>query len=159
MQNINLSIRQAVLNAITPIVWQSKNIYSFADFAQYSAQKPQALIPNGVGKTYEAYIILLNQNSNLNDQNKCTRNDQASIQIQVTTKFPSGTGGSTQAEQIAELILNKLYPVDKKHMAISLQHPLYVWKSQVELVKNLNYDDEVGRTFITQLVISCQVSQ
>lgn len=154
MQNINLAIRQAVLNAINPIVYQTKSIYSFADYVLPSTSKPIALIG-----TMQAYIILLNQNSNLNDQNKCNRNDSASIQIQVTTKFPSGTGGSTQAEQIAELILNKLYPNNNKFMLISLPSPLYVWKSQVELVKNLNYDDEIGRTFITQLVISCQVSQ
>lgn len=154
MQNINLAIRAAVLNAINPILFQGKNIYTHADYLQASSSKPIAVIG-----TMQAYIILLNQNANLNDINKCNRNDQASLQIQVTTKFPSGTGGSTQAEQIAELILNKLYPVDKKHMAITLQAPLSLWKSQVELVKNLNYDDEVGRTFITQIVISCQVSQ
>lgn len=154
MQNINIPIRDAVISAITPITYQGKNIYSFADYALFSASKPIAKYDK-----FNAYIIILNQSSNLNDINKCNRNDQCSLQIQVTTKFPSGTGGSTQAEQIAELVLNKLYPNNTKHMAITLQPPLSLWKSQVELVKNLNYDDEVGRTFITQLVISCQISQ
>lgn len=161
MQNINLAIRQAVLNAINPVIYQGKNIYAYNDKVMLSASKPAVYldIPNSSNKV-QAYIIILNQNSNNNDQNKDNRNDQASIQLQITTRFVSGTGERKQNDEITQLVLNKLYPNGNKRMSVVLPDGLNLWKCYLEINKPLPaLIDDTATVYITQLVISCQVSQ
>lgn len=154
MQITTLPLRGAVIEAIEPIVYQGKNIYAFDEYVLETSTRKKTVYPK-----FTAYIIILNQTSNNRELNKCVRNNQDTIQIQVTTVWPENTGNSRAAEEIADLVLKKLYPATNKNTSLQLPGGLHVWKSNVETVRNINYDSETSRTFITQLVIECQISQ
>jgi hypothetical protein len=112
-----------------------------------------------LSKGCQAYIILLNQTSNEARSNKCNRNNNDSIQIQITTVWPAGKGGSKVAEEIAQVILNLLFPSNVKNTDLALSNGLSMWKSELLSSRNINYDGNSSRVWITQLILESWISQ
>lgn len=153
MRNTNLAFRTAIINALDAISYNGKNIYPFEEYYQPSGLRVKAVYAN-----FEAYIIVLNQTLNDNSP-KCVRNDEVSIQIQINTVWPAGKGGSKSAEEISELIMNRLFTTDGLFKNITIPEPFGLWKMDVLTVRNMNYDENASRVWVTQLVVTASVTQ
>jgi len=157
MKSVTLAIRTAYVEKTTGITFLTKVIPVFEEYVQETATKKKAILTIGTMQI-EAYIILLNQTVNDNSP-KCQRNDQTSIQAQVTTVFPLGKGGTKTAEQIAELFMDKLFVNSNLETNLVLPPPFHIWKSVMEGVKNINYTTDTNSVWITQLILNHYVSQ
>jgi len=156
MKNTNLAIRTAVataLNADGGILYSgTQKIATFEEYLQETTTRKKAVLVTGNLQETEAYIILLNQTQNEGQGNKCIRNDECSIQLQVTTVWPAGKGGSKIAELISELALERLETV-------TLPEPFGLWKYDTVGIRNLNYDSQSTRTWIVQITLKFSVTQ
>lgn len=110
-------------------------------------------------QTVKAYVILLNQTSNYDPILKCLRNDQSSIQIQVTTIFPSGTGGSELAEIIGDSVKLKIWPFGNNNNNLQIDPAFKIWKITYESARNIPYDTDTNRVWVHQMTFLCHVSQ
>jgi len=155
MKNTNLAIRTAVataLNAGGGIIHSgTQKIASFEEYLQETDTRKKAILTVG-NLSLEAYIILLNQTQNEGIGSKCGRNDECSIQLQVTTVYPSGKGGSKIAEEISDLALARL-------ASVALPDPFGLWKYDTVGIRNLNYDAQSTRTWIVQITLNFSVTQ
>ncbi len=156
MKNPNPEIRKAVFDALNVgggIVYSgTQKICTFEEYLQETTTKKRALLVAGNQEQTEAYIILLNQTLNEGIGNKCGRNDECSIQIQITTVWPAGKGGSIIAERIGDLAMQRLE-------TIQLPEPFGLWRSTIEAVSNINYNSNDTRTWIVQYTLSYSVTQ
>lgn len=156
MQITSLSYRQALIQALdTQVLYDSTSIRVWEEYVMETETKRIVTLSKGC----QAYIILLNQTSNEARSNKCNRNNNDSIQIQVTTVWPAGKGGSKVAEEIAQVILNLLFPSNVKNTDLVLSNGLSIWKSELLSSRNINYDGDSSRTWICQLILESWISQ
>ena len=154
MQSTTLAFRTAIVNALNNIVFDTKRIGVFEEYVQETSTNKKALLAN-----CEAYIILLNQTSNDNSA-RCVRNDEVSIQIQITTVFPAGKGGSKTSEQISELVINQLFTSDGLFKKIAMPSPFGLWKMELPVSgRQLNFNENESRIWITQLVVLGYLNQ
>lgn len=154
MRNTNLAFRTAIVNALDAIPYNGKNIYPFEEYYMPSGVRVKAVYPG----LFEAYIIILNQTLN-DDSLRCVRNDEVSIQIQINTVWPGGKGGSKAAEEISEIVMNRLFTTDGLFKNITMPEPFGLWKMDLLTVRNMNYDENASRVWVTQLVITASVTQ
>jgi len=158
MKLVTTPIRSALATLLSGIPFMGKTINAFEEYLQESTTKKKAVFLVG-NQSVTAYIILLNQTVNDNSS-KCMRNDETSIQVQITTIFPADTGGSFIAEQISDLVLAKLFNVDNMQItAISLPDPFEIWRARFISSRNINYNTDTNRVWITQLTLSFSVNQ
>lgn len=156
MQITSLPYRTALVQALdTHILYQSTSIRVWEEYVSETDTKRIVTLNNGC----QAYVILLNQTSNEARSNKCNRNNNDSIQIQITTVWPAGKGGSKTAEEIAQVILNLLFPSNVKNTDLSLSNGLSIWKSELLSNRNINYDGDSSRVWICQLILESWISQ
>lgn len=155
----SLPYRIAVLNALMGNVsYQGKKVGIYEDYVAETANNKKAMLTVGTGQV-EAYIILLNQTSNESLSNKCSRNNNDTIQIQINTVWPAGKGGSRIAEEIANVVLGVLFPTSIKNTDLVLYGGLDMWKSELMSTRNINYDGSSSRTWVVQLVLESMISQ
>lgn len=152
MQITTLPYRTAIVEALNNVVYQGKRIGVFEEYVQESTANKKAILTN-----CEAYIILLNQTSN-NNSPKCHRNNEDSIQIQITTVYPAGKGGTKVAEEIANVVLGILFPYEHYKSNISIPN-MSVWKSELIGNRNINFNENESRTWIHQLILVSNISQ
>jgi len=158
MKLVTTPIRSALATLLSGIPFMGKTINSFEEYLQESTTKKKAVLTVG-SQQVTAYIILLNQTVNDNSS-KCLRNDEASIQVQVTTVFPADAGGSLVAEQIADLVLARLFDVDNMQITgINLPEQFEIWRARFISSRNINYNTDTNRVWITQLTLSFSVNQ
>lgn len=156
MQITTLPFRTALVQALdTHVLYQSTSIRVWEEYVMETDTKRIVTLNNGC----QAYIILLNQTSNEARSNKCNRNNNDSIQIQITTVWPAGKGGSKTAEEIAQIVLNLLFPSNVKNTDLTLSNGLSMWKSELLGSRNIPYDGDSSRTWITQLILESWISQ
>ena len=156
MQITSLSYRQAVIQALdTHVLYDSQSIRVWEEYVMPTDTKRIVTLSNGC----QAYIILLNQTSNEARSNKCNRNNNDSIQIQINTVWPAGKGGSKTAEEIAQVILNLLFPSNVKNTNLALSNGLSLWKSELLSSRNINYDGNSSRVWTCQLILESWISQ
>lgn len=153
MQITTLPYRTAIVTALNNVVYQTKRIPVYEEYLQPTESNKIAMLSGSV----EAYIILLNQTSN-NNSPKCHRNNEDSIQIQITTVFPAGKGGSKIAEEISNVVLGILFPLEHYKSNISIEN-MDVWKSELIGSRNINYNLNASRVWITQLTLVSNISQ
>lgn len=152
MEVTTLKYRTAIVNALNNVQYKGKRIGLFEEYLSETSTNKKAIFP-----TFEAYVILLNQTSN-NNSPKCHRNNEDSIQIQITTVYPAGKGGSKVAEEIANVILGILFPTEHYKSNISIPD-MDVWKSELLSSRNIMYDLTSSRTWIHQLILVSNISQ
>lgn len=152
MEVTTLKYRTAIVNALSNVQYQGKRIGVFEEYLAETSTNKKA-----VYSTFEAYIILLNQTSN-NNSPKCHRNNEDSIQIQITTVYPAGKGGSKVAEEIANVILEILFPTEHYKSNIAIPN-MDVWKSELLGSRNIKYDLSESRIWIHQLLLISNISQ
>jgi len=152
MQITTLPYRTAIVNALNNVQYQYKRIGVFEEYLQETSTNKKAVFP-----TFEAYIILLNQTSNDNSP-KCHRNNEDSIQIQITTVYPAGKGGSKVAEEIANVVLGILFPNEFYKSNLTIPN-MDVWKSELIGTRNLNFNENESRIWINQLILVSNISQ
>lgn len=150
MKNVNLALRKAYVAALTGLQYGGKTIPVYEEEMQGTV----ATLADGT----QAYIILLNQTSN-NDSPKCVRTDFASIQIQITTVWPSNKGGSRVAQEISEVIMATLFPDKFYSTSIVLPSPFNMWQSFLESCRPIQYDTTTNRVWIEQMIMSHRISQ
>jgi len=156
MKITTLPLRAALVQALdTHILYQSTSIRVWEEYVMETDTKRIVTLNNGC----QAYIILLNQTSNEARSNKCNRNNNDSIQIQITTVWPAGKGGSKTAEEIANVILGLLFPSNVKNTDLALSNGLSIWKSELLSSRNINFDGNSSRTWICQLILESWISQ
>lgn len=152
----SLPYRTAIFQALSGnISYQNKNVGVFEDYVAETSNNKKAILTGNV----EAYIILLNQTSNESQSNKCNRNNNDSIQIQINTVWPAGKGGSKIAEEIANVVLGVLFTTSIKNTDLVLPNGLDMWKSELMSTRNINYDGSSSRTWVVQLVLESWISQ
>jgi len=157
MKITTLPFRTAVVNNLnlgTGVVYLTKKIPVFEEIVTVDTTRP---VPT-IGK-YTAYILLINQTANNDPMNKCTHNEQVTIQIQCVTKWPSGTGSSGEAERIAQLVLDRLFPASDIKPNLTLSNDLDLWKGEVMSILNLNYADDANHVWNTIITLLCRVMQ
>lgn len=110
-------------------------------------------------QTVSVYVILLNQTSNFDPIMKCVRNDQSSIQVQVNTIYPSGTGGSELAETIGDLIKIKIWPFGNDNNNLQIDPAFNLWKFSYESARNIPYDTDTNRVWVHQMAFLGHVTQ
>lgn len=159
MKLTTLPLRQSLLTALDGnIIYQGKSIRVFEEFLQDTPTKKKAILTFGT-VTAEAYVILLNQTSNEARSNKCNRNNDDSIQIQVTTVYPAGKGGSKVSEEIANIVLDLLFPTSVKETSLTVGGGIDLWHSDLLGSRNIQYDLTSSRVWITQLILECWIEQ
>jgi len=156
MKDVLRPVRTAFYNTVKQdLKYQNVTIPVYEEYMP-AAAKPAVLTFNN--QTVKAYVILLNQTSNFDPVLKCIRNDQSSIQVQVTTQFPSGSGGSELAELIGDLIKAKIFPSANTN-ALQLDPAFKLWKCNYESGRNIPYDTETNRVWVHQMTFLCYVAQ
>lgn len=120
------------------------------------APKTIPTVTDGSSKV-QVYIVLLNATAN-DDSPKCHRNDQVSIQVQVNTIWPQNTGRMSMADEIAEAFLAKVFPTNDLNSELVVPG-FHLWKSTVESIRPISYDNESSRQFVNQIILSCKMSQ
>lgn len=156
MKITTLPFRTAIVQALdTHVLYQSTSIRVWEEYVMETENKRIVTLNQGC----QAYIILLNQTSNEDNSNKCNRNTNDSIQIQINTVWPAGKGGSKTAEEISNVVLSLLFPTTVKNTDLDLGADLQLWRSQLVSSININYDGDSSRTWITQLIIEGWISQ
>lgn len=151
MINPNKVFRKAIFEAIGAIPFKTGNVYAFEE--ELIETGPRKKLVTDVA---EYYIILLNQTANDNSS-KCGRNDALSIQIQCTSVFKNNKGGSLDAETISELVMDKLFP-DNIGIVPS-PTGTQLWKLNLDSVRNIQYNEVNSKTWITQLIVTAELSQ
>lgn len=159
LQVTTLPFRTAIVGALLGnVLYQTKKIGVFEEYVAETTTNKKAILTIGTAQV-EAYIVILNQTSNEARSNKCTRNNDDSIQIQINTVWPAGKGGSKVAEEIANVVLGILFPTSNKQTELVLSDGLSLWKSDLLTNRNMNYDGTATRTWVTQLVIEGWIGQ
>jgi len=97
MQEISHLLRQAVLNKIAPLVVAGITIPINDSFLNPHT-KP-AIIAGG-----KAYVLIGPQNEAETTNNRCASRQAVSLQIDIVTKFPMGSGGKITSELISNQI-------------------------------------------------------
>jgi len=155
MQITTLPYRKSIINALDGnILYETQSIRVWEEYVMETDTKRIVKLSMGC----EAYVILLNQTSNETQSNKCNRNNNDSIQIQITTVWPANKGGSQVAEEIADVILGLLFEDSVKNSVLTIPN-MDVWKSELVSSRNINYDGNSSRTWVTQLVLEAWISQ
>lgn len=156
MQITTLPFRTSLIQALdTNVLYDSQSIRVWEEYVMPTDTKRIVTLSDGC----QAYIILLNQTSNEARSNKCNRNNNDSIQIQITTVWPAGKGGSKTAEEIANVILGLLFPSNVKNTDLALSNGLSMWKSELLSSRNINFDGDSSRVWICQLIVESWISQ
>lgn len=158
MRSPSLPLRTAYANKLnTGIIYEGKQIFAFEEFLQETTTRKKAIIQIGT-MNIEAYIILLNQTENRNGQ-KCHHSDECSIQVQINTVYPSNKGGSKVAEEIADLVYQKLFPTNDLKADIVLPAPFNCWKSSKESARNIPYSTDSANVWVHQILFANYISQ
>jgi hypothetical protein len=101
MREIATDIRIAVINAITPLTLSGVTI------PIYDTELPPTINPaNYVNSA--AYVLITDQNEAETTNNDCSIRQDATIQINIVTKFPQGSGGKKLSENISNAIQQKM---------------------------------------------------
>jgi hypothetical protein len=101
MRDIATDIRIAVINAITPLT------LSGVTLPVYDTELPPTINPaNYVNSA--AYVLITDQNEAETTNNDCSIRQNATIQINIVTKFPQGSGGKKLSENISNAIQQKM---------------------------------------------------
>ena len=101
MREIATDIRIAVINAITPLT------LSGVTLPVYDTELPPTINPaNYVNSA--AYVLITDQNEAETTNNDCSIRQNATIQINIVTKFPQGSGGKKLSENISNAIQQKM---------------------------------------------------
>jgi hypothetical protein len=101
MREIATDIRIAVINAITPLT------LSGVTLPVYDTELPPTINPaNYVNSA--AYVLITDQNEAETTNNDCSIRQNATVQINIVTKFPQGSGGKKLSENISNAIQLKM---------------------------------------------------
>jgi hypothetical protein len=101
MREIATDIRIAVINAITPLTLSGVTI------PIYDTELPPTINPaNYVNSA--AFVLITEQNEAETTNNDCSIRQDATIQINIVTKFPQGSGGKKLSENISNAIQQKM---------------------------------------------------
>lgn len=101
MREIATDIRIAVINAITPLTLSGVTI------PIYDTELPPTINPaNYVNSA--AFVLITDQNEAETTNNDCSIRQNATIQINIVTKFPQGSGGKKLSENISNSIQQKM---------------------------------------------------
>jgi hypothetical protein len=158
MKSPTLAVRTALVQKLKDsVTYTGTKIPTYEAYVQETPANRIARLTIG-NEEVLAYIILLNQTSN-DISPKCLRNDSTTIQVQVTTVWPNDKGGSRTAEEISELVTDVLFTDDGLFSKLELPEPLDTWMGLLRSSDNIYYDTETNRVWITQLMLSYEVSQ
>lgn len=153
MKSATLGIRTAFFDALQGIVYKGVTIPVWEEVINGS------ISVIGVGNMQaEAYIIIQNQTAN-DISVKCRRTDECSIQVQINTRWAIGTGGSKSAEEIGELVCDKLFTATNLETSVVLDSPFQMWKSKLESTRNIPYQTEDKFVWVHNMVFTAWVSQ
>lgn len=157
MKGVDLPLRKAYVLALSNLTYKGVKIPVYEEKATPTTNRPFANIPYG-NTTVQAYIVLLNQTSNDNSS-KCIRNDQASIQVQITTVWPQDKGGSLMAEEISDLVTAELFDESGLFNLMVLPTPFEIWKGVLEGARNMPYETETNSVWVRQLILNNWITQ
>lgn len=101
MREIATDIRVAVINAISPLIVGGITIPVRDTFLPPSVAPANYL-------SGQAYVLLTDQNEAETTNNDCSIRQTASININIITKFPQGSGGKKASENISNAIQLKM---------------------------------------------------
>lgn len=102
------------------------------------------------------YVII--QNQTVNDASlKCGINQDSSLQLDIVTIFNANSGGSRQAELIANEILELIFPV--KEIVLPAQIGIKIWRGWLEGSRNITQETSTSRIFRKILILNHTITQ
>lgn len=147
------------MQALSGLTYMGQHIPVYEEYVNETTGNAKAKLPVAFG-TVEAYVTMMNQGDNDNSLTKCMEDSVSSIQLQITTVWLNGIGGSKHAENIELEIYKLLYPDSGYRYKTSLVIPeANIWKSERLSTQNINYQDESRRVWIRQAIMNNYVSQ
>jgi hypothetical protein len=153
MRSTSKPFRTSVYDAIKNVTYLGELIPVASEYANSTP----AILNIGNNKQAKAWIQLTNQTSDDNSP-KCHRNDLNSIQIQVRVAYNANSGSYEHAENIADLILEILFPIGNE-FEMPIESPFHVWNMSKESERNINYQDSTDRIWMKNILITAQIEQ
>jgi hypothetical protein len=101
MREISTDIRVAIINAISPLTLSGTII------PVHDTELPVSIAP-AIYLGSQAYVLITDQNEAETTNNDCSIRQNATIQINIVTKFPQGSGGKKLSENISNAIQQKM---------------------------------------------------
>jgi hypothetical protein len=101
MKELSYRLRLAVIDAISPLIFDSVEIPVFDQVVNPSTQLP-------IIRGAQTYVLVNNQSQSETTNNKCTNRFNGNLTFDVVTKYPKNMGGSLVSELIGELIMNEI---------------------------------------------------
>lgn len=154
MEDVMTVLRKAYVSQLSQyLTWNSQSI---PVCEEYLNKDPARIMYDN--REVQLYVIILNQVSN-NTSPKCMQEDQSSLQIKITTVFPSGTGGSRLAEIIGNMARAFLFENGHATSTLVLSPPFNLWKAVIEGSRNINYETNNSREWNHIITINNWVTQ
>lgn len=152
MIEVSHLLRKAYIATLSPINYLGKVIPIYDTF-----EKEAAILPIGNSTQCFAYILIHDITVN-DDSLKCGVNQNASIQVQIVTKFNANTGESLHSEIIGSLCLQKLAP-NSQRIEVTLDDPAYNWLGRYESSRPINSETATNRIFTKNYIFSHKINQ
>jgi hypothetical protein len=152
MIEVSHLLRKAYIATLSPINYLGKVIPIYDTFEKEAVTLP-------VGNSTQCFAYILIHDITVNDDSaKCGINQNASIQVQVVTKFNANTGESLHSEIIGSLCLQKLAP-NSQIVKINLDEPAYSWFGRMESNRPINSETATNRIFTKNYIFSHKINQ
>lgn len=104
-----------------------------------------------------AYVIILDQNEVPTDFNKCGIIQDASITLDVVTKFPKGSGGKLTSELISDAIQQVINPFGQ--VALSIDSGFRVLRVQKMTSRGIAEHDQTHTTYRKIIIYNNKINQ
>lgn len=150
MKDVSPYVRQSFVNSLSELTAQGVMI-PVADEMLPVSVSPAKIHSNGI-----AYVIIRDQQETPSNFNGCGIVQDASITLDVITKFPKGTGGKLTSELISNEIQQIVNPFRGQHLAIDPQFKVLGIRKDLSqgLVENTDTETCYRKIIIYTLTIN-----
>lgn len=152
MKGVSFPFRKAVVDRIGVITYRGVNIPVWSEYM--NGERANINVGNNIPVT--AWIRLLNQTAD-DDSPKCQRQDMATIQIQVQVSYNANSGNYEHSENIMDLVLDKLFNGNSGD--VDIESGFHISELDKISERNLNYQDNSNRIYMTMAIIRCRITQ
>lgn len=151
MKTASLLLRESYIALFDNFQYNGINIPFFDEYVTPNAVLPQ--VPISTFLAPKCYVLITNQTTN-DASLKCSRNENLSIQLDVTTIYDANSGGFKLSEQIANEILGTLFIGQQIQLN---NEELNIWRGWLESSPNISEETQSNRIFRKVLVLNHSV--
>jgi hypothetical protein len=148
MKTASLLLRESYISLFQNYEYNGVSIPFFDEYVSPSIALPQIQISTYLAP--KCYVLITNQTTN-DASLKCYRNENLSLQLDVTTIYDANSGGFKLAELIANDILEKLFIGQQIQLT---NNELNIWRGWLESSPNISEETQTSRIFRKILVLN-----